>query len=176
MATTTPPLTVTPDQTADRSAAPARFRERARQRVGEQDLLIVRIGRERFGMPLEAVDELVESPAVRDVPGAAAPLRGIFPHGESLLPLYDPSAWLGIEPGDAPVALVMRGGQRRIALAVDDADDVVRVDLAELRDAPRADRYDDLVVGVVWRGAELLTVVDARALVASCGSIFPEGQ
>ena len=48
----------------------SRFRDRVRDREGVHDLLVFRIGTERFAVPLDAVDELVESPRVRKVPGA----------------------------------------------------------------------------------------------------------
>lgn len=170
-----PPTALDDALPANAARAPARFRDRARSRTGEQDLLVVRIGTEQFGIPLESVDELVEAPRLRDVPGAPPSLLGVFSHNGVLLPCHDPSHVLGATPGAAPLALVMRGGRRRIALAVDDAEDVVRVDLSGLRDAPRVERHDDVVVGVIWREAALVTVVDARALIGACETILPEG-
>ena len=152
----------------------SRFRDRVRDREGVQDLLVVRIGTERFAVPLEAVDELVESPRVRKVPGAPDNLIGLFTLGESLLPLYSPSAMLGVEARHDQVALVMRGGRSRIALAVDDADDVVQVSLADVLDAPRTGRNDDVVLGVVWNDGDLLTLLDARAVVSSYGALSTE--
>lgn len=152
----------------------SRFRDRVRERAGTQDLLVVRIGAERFAVPLESVDELVEAPMVRAVPGAPEHLLGLFTFGESLLPLYSPATILGADAAGAQVALVMRGGQSRIALAVDDADDVVSVALAGVREAPRTGRHDDVVLGVVWRDGDLLTLIDARAVVASYSALALE--
>jgi chemotaxis signal transduction protein len=159
---------------SETQAGPVRFRERLRQRTGEQDVLVVRIGAERFGIPLDAVGELVESPVLRKVPGAPDALLGIFTRGDAMLPLYSPSHLLGVASEREEIALVMRGGQRRIAIAVDDADDVVRVDLSAVREAPRADHADDLVLGVVWRDGNLVALVDARSLIATCHALFPE--
>jgi purine-binding chemotaxis protein CheW len=153
-----------------------RFRDRVRERVGSQDLLVVRIGAERFAVPLESVDELVEAPQLRAVPGAPDSLLGLFTFGDSLLPLYSPAAILGADAAGEQVALVMRGGQARIALAVDDADDVVSVALSDVRDAPRTGSHDDVVLGVVWRDGELLTLIDARAVVASYGALAMEEE
>jgi chemotaxis signal transduction protein len=123
-----------------------------------QDLLVVRVGRERFALPVEAVEELVESPRPRPVPGAATAVLGVFALGSALLSLYDPAVVLGARVDGAPVALVLRNGAGRLALAVDDADDVMRVDLSEVREAPRDGTDDDLVVGVLWRRPDLITV------------------
>lgn len=151
-----------------------RFRDRVRERAGAQELLLVRIGDERFAVPLEAVDELVEAPTLRHVPGAPSALLGLFTLGATLLPLYSPAGVLGAKPGREQVALVMRGGQARVALAVDDADDVITVALAEVIDAPPTGHHDDVVLGVIWRDGELLTVLDARAVVASYAALSME--
>ena len=155
--------------------ATVRFRDRVRERTGAQDLLVVRIGGERFAVPLESVDELVESPNLRDVPGAPTGLLGLFTLGEATLPLYSPAAVLGATPLGEQVALVMRGGRARVALAVDDADDVISIALADVLDAPRTGHHDDVVLGVIWRDGELLTLLDARAVVASYAALSMEG-
>lgn len=159
----------------DAGVPPSRFRDRVRDRSGAQDLLVVRIGNERFAVPLESVDELVEAPHLRTVPGAPETLLGLFTLGESLLPLYSPASILGAEPIGEQVALVMRGGRARLALAVDDADDVISVSLADVLDAPRTGHHDDVVLGVIWHESELLTLLDARAVVAAYAALSMEG-
>lgn len=134
----------------------------------------MRIGTERFAVPLESVEELVESPQLRAVPGAPENLLGLFTLGQALLPLYSPASILGAEPIGEQVALVMRGGRSRVALAVDDADDVINVSLADVLDAPRTGHHDDVVLGVIWHGSELLTLLDARAVVASYAALSME--
>ena len=167
------PAVTTADPTPEGQRPYSRFRDRVRDRAGMHDLLVVRVGGERFAVPLDAVDELVESPAVRLVPGAPEHLLGLFTHGNDLLPLYSPSTILGMETSGDYVALVMRGGRARVALAVDDVDDVVRVSLANVVDAPRTGRNDDVVLGVIWTEGDLLTLLDARTVVASYGTLTP---
>lgn len=158
----------------ERQLPSTRFRDRVRDRAGAQDLLVVRVGSERFAVPLEAVDELVEAPHLRAVPGAPENLLGLFTLGGALLPLYSPAAILGAESKGEQLALVMRGGQSRVALAVDDADDVITVALSDVLDAPRTGRHDDIVLGVIWRDGDLLTLLDARAVVASYAALSAE--
>jgi chemotaxis signal transduction protein len=171
------PLSLAPVPTAP-DAGPAalagvatRFRDRVRARVGVHDLLVVRVGPERFGIPLDAIEELVEAPRPRTVPGADGALIGMFPSGERLIPLYSPTPFLGAHLAGPPVALVMYGGSRRLAMAVDDADDVIRVSLGEVRDAPRTARTDDFVLGLLHRDGELVAVLDARALTAAFAAL-----
>ena len=159
---------------AEQAPRMTRFRDRVRERTGAQELLVIRIGDERFAVPLESVDELVESPKLRPVPGAPAELLGLFTLGGTLLPLYSPASVLGTEPREEKVALVMRGGRARVALAVDDADDVITVALDSVLDAPRTGHLDDVVLGVIWHDAKLLTLLDARAVVASYAALSME--
>jgi chemotaxis signal transduction protein len=61
----------------------------------------------------------------------------------------------------------MHGGGIRMAIAVDDADDVITIALGQVIDAPRTGHFDDVVLGVAWNEGELLTLLDPRAIVAS---------
>lgn len=157
-----------PDEPAPEGPKPpARFRDRVRERTGTQTLLVVRIGTERFGVPLDAIDELVEEPRIRNVPGAPDHMVGLITLGADTLPLYSPTMLLGIDARGDHVALVMHGGGVRMAIAVNDADDVITIPLAEVLDAPRTGHFDDVVLGVAWNEGELLTLIDPRAIVAS---------
>jgi purine-binding chemotaxis protein CheW len=160
---------------ADGRRPAIRFRDRVREGSGVHELLVVRIGEERFAVPLDAVDELVESPRLRSVPGAPPALLGLFTLGDALLPLYSPAAVLGATPVGEQVALVMRGGHARVALAVDDAEDVISVTLADVLAAPRTGHADDVVLGLIRRDGNLLTLLDARAVVASYAALSMEG-
>jgi chemotaxis signal transduction protein len=151
--------------------ASMRFRDRVRARVGVADLLVFRVGEERFAIELRSVDEAVESPALRAIPEATAALVGVFSHRELLLPLYSSAAILGVEAGIGATALVMRSGTRRVGLAVDEVEDVLHVDLTELRNAPDDDRADDVLLALMLREGVLIAVVDARALLSACLSV-----
>jgi len=50
----------------------------------------------------------------------------------------------------------------------------VQVSLADVLDAPRTGRNDDVVLGVVWNDGDLLTLLDARAVVSSYGALSTE--
>ena len=65
------------------------------------------------------------------------------------------------------MTLVMRPAGSRVALAVDAVDDVFDTPLEAVRPAPPAES-DALVLGVIWRGHELVTLLDADAVVAAC--------
>lgn len=124
-------------------------------------------------MELQSVMELVESPEIRPIPESPAALLGVFALRGEPLPLYAPGIVLGIHAEGRELALVMRRGSGRLALAVDDVDEVLRIDLGTLREPPQASHTDDVVVGLLLRPGRLVTVLDARALVSACAAQAP---
>ena len=146
------------------------FAERARAREGSADLLVFRVGGELFATVLTAVEEALELPQLSTVPEMSSSMLGVVTLRGRMLPAYSPARPLGISlERDDAAALVIRAGERRIALAVDDVDDVFTLDLATLRSAPTAGaERDALLVGVARRGADLVAVLDAESLVTAC--------
>jgi purine-binding chemotaxis protein CheW len=149
--------------------ATMRFRERVRARVGSAELLAFHIGGERFGFDLRAVDEILETVQLQRVPDAKAPLAGVCSHDGNTIPVFLPSVPLGVAAPLGSTVLVMRNGNRRIGLLVDDVDEVEMVDLSGVRDAP-FDSGDELLLGILWRNETLTAVLDARAVVAACAA------
>ncbi|MFN2566904.1 MAG: chemotaxis protein CheW [Gemmatimonadaceae bacterium] len=140
------------------------------------DLLLFRVGRELFATELRAVEEAVALTSVQQIPGTAAPVRGVLTLRGALVPLFSAAAALGLSPGEAATALVVRDAAGRIAIAVDDVEDVLSVRDGERRPVPAADARDAAVLrGVVRRGNDLIALVDLDALIAACrGTSQPE--
>jgi len=133
------------------------------------DLLLFRIGRELFAADLRSVEEAVDLGDVQLVPGAAHAVRGVFTLRGVLVPLFSPLAVLGVAPAEAATAIVLRDDRGRVAVVVDDVDDVLTVSPSDVRPLPAADARDAAAVrGIVRRGADLVAVVDLPAVVASC--------
>ncbi|MEP7344823.1 MAG: chemotaxis protein CheW [Gemmatimonadaceae bacterium] len=155
---------------ATSSSAPLRFRERAKARLGLADVLVFRVGTERFAVDLQAVEETLESIDVHSVPESSPSVIGVFAHGDQFIPLYDAAVVLGMmAPVDScTAALVMRGGGRRIGLAVADVEDVVALELSTLRNIPERVWNDELLLGLVMVSGLLIGLLDARALLSAC--------
>jgi purine-binding chemotaxis protein CheW len=166
----------TPDRTAPSDPpAPAPFRtmrERARMRTGSVEVLVFRVGAERFGVELAAVEEAIDLDAVHHVPEMPPAMLGVTTVRGALTPVYSPQASLGLALVEGTSALVFRRGETRYALVIDDVDDVVAIDLTQLRDAPGTDSGDGVLLGVMRTKDSLLALVDADALLAAC-SIVP---
>ena len=150
-----------------RPRTPTRLRERVKTRAGHVDLLLFRIGRELFAMELVEVEEALDLPELKPLPEMIHGMLGVFSLRNALLTAYAPTELIGVRADAPATALVLRGRERRLALVVDDVEDVATVALAELRDAPTAET-DGLMLGVFRHGAELVALLDAETLLAAC--------
>ncbi|NUQ21950.1 MAG: purine-binding chemotaxis protein CheW [Gemmatimonadaceae bacterium] len=151
----------------DRDERP--LRERVRSAEGVADLLMFRIGPEIFATDLAAVEEAVSLPEIHHLPEMPAAMLGAFNLRGRLTPVYSPAHVIGVPlAGAAQAALLVSANGRRLGLAVDDVEDVFQVDLATVREAPGIDDADGILLGVAHHGQELVTVLDAEALVAAC--------
>ena len=150
---------------------PARrtLREAIAAREGHSDTLVFRVGRERFAIDLGAVEEAIELPSVHHLPEMPDHLLGVFELRQRLVPIYSPERVLRVALTETAAAvLVLRSRDKRLGLAVDDVDDVLTIDGAAVRRAPIPDNEDNVLLGVIRRGADLLALVDAESLALAC--------
>ncbi|HEU5183713.1 MAG TPA: chemotaxis protein CheW [Gemmatimonadaceae bacterium] len=161
-----------PEPVFDAPDAPARrpLREAIAAREGHSDTLLFRIGAERFAIDLAAVEEAIELPAVHHLPEMPEHLLGVFELRGRLVPIYSPQRVLGVRLAarEAAAVLVLRAGEKRLGLAVDDVDDVLTIDGRSVRRAPIPDNEDSVLLGVVRRGADLIALVDGESLALAC--------
>ena len=133
------------------------------------ELLLFRIGSERFALPLVNAEEAVESLHHEALPGMPAGMLGIAAHRGRRLPVYATRPLVGVEPAGAdPVTLVVQARAGRIGWLIDDVDDVIRVDLSSLRAVPGPASAEPVLRGVVQHGGELVAVCDPEVLVRAC--------
>jgi purine-binding chemotaxis protein CheW len=151
------------------------LRERARSRAGLVELLMFRVGSERFAVELLCVEEAIDLAEPHHVPEMPPAMLGVITVRDTLTPVFSPDDALGVAAVSKGAALIFRSNRGRFALAIDDVDDVTTLDLAQLRDAPGIDGADSLVLGVARNGGGILALVDADALIAACQAMpIPE--
>ncbi len=151
------------------------FRERVASRRGTVGLLLFRLGSETFAAELGAVEEAVEVPALHGLPEMQTGMLGMFDLRGKLLPVFSATNVLGVPltPGST-AALIVHGGERRIAVAVDDVDDVIDADCAQLRNLPGGADSDGVLLAILQRGTALASLIDASALVEACLASSPD--
>ena len=135
-------------------------------RDGVARLLVFRVGVERFGVPLDSVDEVVDAPAVQRLPDSGPGLLGVTMLRDALVRVYDARPILDVGGSANGALLLFRRNGRRVGLAVDDVSDALTIEEAELRPAPGLGATDEVVLGVVRRGGDLTTVLDVDTLLA----------
>lgn len=143
------------------------FRERVQERLGVAQLLVFRVATELFAVELVTAEEALDMPTLHRLPEMPATMLGVFTLRGALVSVFAPHVMLGIACREAKTAVVFCGGERRIAIATDDVDDVVTVDLRTVRDAPGAHAKDGALLGVVHRGTDLIALLDAEMLIAA---------
>lgn len=153
---------------------PTPFRERVASRSGRTELLVFRVGGELFATELRAVEEAVEGVEAQAIPDTPPAMLGIIALRDRTLAMYALARVLEVPDVTAgTMTLVLRPGTMRVALAVDAVDDVFDAPLDGVRAAPPGADDEGLVLGVVWRGQELITLLDADVVVAACIAAAP---
>lgn len=171
IASTRPLAVVTTAAVCDAGTAFRTMRERARARDGQAVILLFRVGAERFGIELAAVEEAIDIPPVHYVPEMPAAMLGVITVRDTITSVYSPSVALGLALHDGTSALIFRRGASRVAVVVDEVDDVSTLDLSLLRDAPAFEAADGIVLGVVRQRDSLLALIDADGLLAACQAV-----
>ena len=146
--------------------------------------IIARVGDERFGFAARDVEEALDAPTVGWVPVAQHGLLGQLRHRDRTVSAFD-GGWLfgitrRVRSGDATeTALMLRDGDRRVALIVDDVEDLCTIDMQRVRPVPRGADVDGVLRGVVFASAPLgglLRLVRVAALIdrATSGEALSE--
>jgi purine-binding chemotaxis protein CheW len=132
------------------------------------DLLVFRIGLERFAVDLLAVEEVIDLPVIHYVPEMPAAMVGVVTVRGSLTPVFTPNVALGLPLAPSEAVLIFRRTIGRVGVLIDDVEDAVTVDLRELRRAPETSGDDTVVLGVIRHDGNMFAIVDADALIAAC--------
>ncbi|MEO5816009.1 MAG: chemotaxis protein CheW [Gemmatimonadaceae bacterium] len=132
------------------------------------EVLVFRIGLERFAVDLLAVEEVIDLPVIHFVPEMPPAMVGVVTVRGALTPVFTPNASLGLPDAPSEAVLIFRRTVGRVGVLIDDVEDAITVDLRDLRRAPEHSVDDTVVLGVIRHGGSIFAVVDADALIAAC--------
>ena len=130
-------------------------------------VLIFRMGRERFGISLSDVHEVLDTQPIQRVPDASATVLGVTSIRGALTTVYDVRSLLSAGGTADGALLVFDRGDRRIAVAIDDVFDATVVEPGEALPVPRRAASDGLLTGMLRRGSELIAVLDTHAFLTA---------
>lgn len=146
--------------------------------------VVALVGGERFAFRVADVEEVVDAPSLIAVHGAPAGLRGQLLHREQTVRAYDAAWAFGVRPdgaeprSTAATALVLRVAADRVALLVDDVEDLTALDATVMRPVPAGTDPEGLLRGVCLPRAgapgghaALIGVVNTVAMVARVASL-----
>jgi len=122
----------------------------------------LRVGRERYAVPIENVLEVAELGSLSALPGAGAAVLGVRNLRGQVLPVFDLARVLAI-PGDAaPPRVVVAEHEGRLAgLAVDEVTDVLAL-------AGKAEQAEaDYLSGAILEDGHLVGILDVERLFGS---------
>lgn len=160
------PLAAPPAALADAETSP---RDGAGEAARRRDAhLVVRVGDERFAIPIGSVAEGVESPTVIAVPGAGGRWLGLVEWRGRRIPLGGAGAPLGREAATpCAAAIILDDAAQPLALAVDELCDARVLQPSAMR--PFSGRHDPhgVVRGVAWDEHGLVAVVSTPAVRAA---------
>jgi purine-binding chemotaxis protein CheW len=146
------------------------LRDKARSRSGTAELLMFRVGGERFAVELILVDEVIDLPVIHHVPEMPPAMIGVVTVRGSLTPVYSPQRALGLPLALRDAVLIFRRGASRAGILIDDVDDAMTVDLSDLREKPGGEEGDGVLLGVIRLANALVGIIDAHALITACQS------
>lgn len=137
--------------------------------------IIARVGGEHFAFLASEVEEAVDAPSVEWIPVAPDGMLGQMAHRGRMVGAWDAGWLFGLAaPATAGAALLVRDGERRFALVVDDVTEMVRIDPAQVRATPPGADTDGVLRGIWFRprrrvgrtGTPLVNVVRVDTLAA----------
>lgn len=122
------------------------------------------LARERYALPVTAVQEVTEVPAVLRVPKAPAVIAGLADVRGRVVTLVDLQRVFGIEgaAAGAPVALILAPPDAHIGLLVHGQPQVTRLDLSA------AEPAEGLIDSVLLASDRLYNIVNPRRILAYC--------
>ena len=150
--------------------------------------VVVRIAAERFAFSVADVDEVREMPDLECASGATAGFIGQLRCGDRTVSAYDAAWVLGVpreksatgaatqQPAQEAGALVLRRGAARVAIVVDEVEDLVMVEREWLRRVPGGADAES-VLSAVYRAPRhqggLVCIVRVPAVFAVIGEALP---
>jgi chemotaxis signal transduction protein len=126
----------------------------------------LRVGRERYAMPIENVLEVAEPGVLSAVPGAGGAVLGVRNLRGQVLPVFDLARVLAIAGDDSPSRVVVAECEGRLAgLAVDEVTDVG--DLEGEAEETGAEHLS----GAVLEDGQLVGIIDVQRLFGSLAGV-----
>jgi len=135
-------------------------------------VVTLRIGRQRYALPLESVSQVVRLPDLTDIAGAPPTLAGMLNLRGSFLPVLDGHALIGDRSAytlDSSILVIVLGGAPILGLLVDEVEDVYPIPAAHIVDLTGGAAF---IRGIMHDGEGTVILLDPAALGESIADLI----
>lgn len=158
-----------PAASAAEQAAPKPKKAEEKARPAEEQMVVLDVGEESYGIPVQRVREIVRVPPITRVPNGPAFLEGVINLRGQVIPVMDLRKHLGIPSGSetrSSRVVVSELGSHTVGLMVDAVSEVVMVATTEIEPPPTliAGANDGQIRGVARLGDRLVLFLDPDRL------------
>lgn len=144
------------------------------------ELISCTVGRERFGLPIARIREIIRLPKCTAVPEAPRSLLGLTNLRGHVLPVWDLRQRLGMpqtETTNASRVIVVEQGETLTGLLVDAVSEVVRLAMADVEAPPLTTAEQGGKLSSIWglgkTSSGLLMLLDVDNLLNEVAAVFP---
>jgi purine-binding chemotaxis protein CheW len=132
-----------------------------------RQLVVFTLDGERYGLAIEAVEEIIRYTPPRTVDSTHEWARGVINLRGLIVPIYDLAARLDVPAsiGEHTRIVIVETNSQTIGLIVDRLEEVVAVELDQFESVPTAD--NNLIAAVAKFSDQLLALLDPNALLAA---------
>jgi purine-binding chemotaxis protein CheW len=131
-----------------------------------QQLVVFSLGSEEYALPIGTVHEIIRYSEPRALASELPWIRGVIGLRGKIIPIFDLAARMGLAPAaDEPgkIVIVSSGGGQ-VGVMVDDVEEVLTVEAAQLEDVPTANR--DSIEAIAKIEDRLVVLLNAEGLFA----------
>jgi len=144
------------------------YEESSQAEVEQQDVLEFSLDKERYGIDIENVTEVIRCPRIFNIPCTPDHIVGVINLRGEILTIIDVRKLLGLtapEPSDQKYAVVVERHGIKIGIIVDKASELVSIpDSAIEPSLSDSDNTAHLIAGEVQLGGEVLAILNIDQL------------
>lgn len=136
-------------------------------------LVTFRLGRERYGITVGKVKEIIRPMEACPIPGMAGPVEGVINLRGEIIPVLRINEILGVEAGEEICArrrrvIILESGSGGFGISVDEVMEVIKVESGMIRPSPEVGaerRCGKAILGIVDLAGTMAICLDPGALV-----------
>jgi purine-binding chemotaxis protein CheW len=132
-------------------------------------MIAFHLGGQRYGVPLESVQEIQQIVAFSEIPAAGGSVVGMVNLRGSVIPAIDMRFLIGLAPEEYTLEtpmIICRAHGQLVALIVDEVEDVLTMPAGCLHPPPAMHNLSSKMIGVCRMEADLVYLLEVESLVA----------